>query len=742
MAYGPRAQQPAPALTTAVLLPTNHPPLPRELSQLWLAPTDGRKTPAGTLNELAFAVKLEVDGNFAKALPILSQPALGQGWLGQYAEYYKGLAELRLGRPEQACRTFQTLQTREIIGYLAEAAALREAECDEALADHAAALKIFERLSNMKTTAPDEVLMRMGRAAKASGDDKKASGAFARLYYEYPFSELSPSAGAYLESGPIAPDSQRYKLGLDRADRLFGAKRYGQARNELETLRNAAQDDDRERVDLRMAECDYFLKRPRNTRDGLRPYLEHASRRAEVLFFHALARKDLGDTDGYLSTLRRVIADFGKQSWAEDALNSLATYQIVQDEDDQAGETFRELYARFPTGQYAERAAWKIGWLAYKHGTYADTARFFEKAASDFPRSDYRPSWLYWSGRAHDALKETALAEARYTLAATDYLNTYYGRLATRRLADRGLLPPDRRLVMDEAAPRAAVPPNEAIVRALLVLDLYDQAIDELHYAQKAWGDSPVIQATLAWIYSQQSRSATGTEQFNLLRGAINAMKRAYPQYMAAGGEDLPKDVLAVVFPLGYWDLIRKYAAQYSLDPYLVAALIAQESTFVHDIRSYANAYGLSQLLPSTAKQYARRLKLKYTSSLLTNPEANVHMGTAYLADKIKEFGDVHLALASYNAGERAVHRWIMERPGIPRDEFIDDIPYPQTQLYVKKILGTAEDYRRLYASDASVPDVVADLAPATATVAPPPAKPARAAPAPKKNAAPKRKKT
>ena len=72
-------------------------------------------------------------------------------------------------------------------------------------------------------------------------------------------------------------------------------------------------------------------------------------------------------------------------------------------------------------------------------------------------------------------------------------------------------------------------------------------------------------------------------------------------------------------------------------------------------------------------------------------------MGTAYLADKIKEFGDVHLALASYNAGESPVREWMAERPGLPREEFIDDIPYPETQTYVKRILGTVADYRRLY---------------------------------------------
>src|SRR5258707_14551269 len=63
--------------------------------------------------------------------------------------------------------------------------------------------------------------------------------------------------------------------------------------------------------------------------------------------------------------------------------------------------------------------------------------------------------------------------------------------------------------------------------------------------------------------------------------------------------------------------------------------------------------------------------------------------------------GGAHYALASYNAGENRVARWIAERPGIAQDEFIDDIPFPETQGYVKKILGTAEDYRRLYGDGA-----------------------------------------
>src|SRR4029077_16258969 len=111
-------------------------------------------------------------------------------------------------------------------------------------------------------------------------------------------------------------------------------------------------------------------------------------------------------------------------------------------------------------------------------------------------------------------------------------------------------------------------------------------------------------------------------DRFNDLRGAITMMKRAYPQYLAAGGEDLPPAVLEVIFPLDYWPLIKKYSDANGLDPYLMAALIAQESTFTADIRSGANAYGLMQLLPSTGRRYAQRLRIgPFSTASLTTPE-------------------------------------------------------------------------------------------------------------------------
>ena len=324
----------------------------------------------------------------------------------------------------------------------------------------------------------------------------------------------------------------------------------------------------------------------------------------------------------------------------------------------------------------------------------------FEGAAAQFPRSDYRPSYLYWASRAHGRLGAATQSDARLRLVYTDYANSDHGRLAERQLSRRAGLPATADRVRPASqAPAAAssrpLVPTEPLIRLLLANGLYDDALNELRFAQRAWGSSPPIDATIAWVYHQKGE----------LRRAISLMRRTYPQHLTAGGQALPTDILQVIFPLTYWDAIKKQSALRGVDPYLVAALIAQESTFDPGIKSAANAWGLMQVVPATGRRLARSLGIRhFSTAMLTNPEINVRLGTLYFSRLVEQFGGTYYALASYNAGESRVVRWKAERPGLDEDEFIDDIPFPETQNYVKRILGTAEDYRMLYGEGAGSP--------------------------------------
>jgi soluble lytic murein transglycosylase len=683
------------------LLATDHSTLPRDAASLWFVPSEKERARQPASHEvLADAAQKYAAGDFKNALTLANRAAT-RGALQEYASLYVALSQLRLGLFTDARSTLEKLR-ETAHGYVVVAASLGSAEAAEAAGDYAAAIGIYEQLAENKAAVNDELFSRLGRAALATGDRKKAAEAFARVHYEFPLTDNASIAGEQLAALRDPADRGNYKLDLGRASVLFGARRYGDARAVYQGILEQTSGDERELADLRIAECDFFLGRYDAAREALKPYLDEASRKAEARFFYLSAFRELGQHEQYVTLTRALVNDFPESSWSEEALNNLGTHYILNNEDELAAQTFAELYQKFPTGSRAERAAWKAGWWSYKKGDYANTITVFEGAAAGFPRSDYRPSFLYWAARSHAKLGRGDEAASRLRLVHADYGNSYYGRLAVQHLTRRG--DPggiDRpvsasRQPVSSAAPRF---PTEPRIRALLAAGLYDDALNELRYAQRTWGSGPEVDATIAWAYQQKGE----------LRRAITLMRRVYPQFLTASGQELPTEILQVIFPLTYWNSIRKHSVARGLDPYLVAALIAQESTFDPNARSAANAWGLMQIVPSTGRQLARALKIRrFRTSMLTDPDTNIRMGTLHFSQLVRQYGGAYYALASYNAGESRVVRWKAERPGLDEDEFIDDIPFPETQNYVKRILGTAEDYRQLYGEAGGKPIPVA----------------------------------
>ena len=681
----------APSEPQQQLQPTIHAALPQNVEDYWFAPRASDRAAAKS-SVLANAATAYASGNYLSSLMSAQQARATTGALELYAQYYVGLSQLRLSNGTEAEKAFDAVLARKPEGYLSVAAMHGKAEAAELRGDHGAAADLYEKLSTHKTLAPEDVLLRLGRASLAAGNRSRAAEAFLRVYYEFPLSDAATSAGAALSSLQDLITKKDEKLDLGRALLLFGAKRYNEARSAFQDLQKQVSGDDREVVALRIAESDYFLKRYAAARDEIRPYVDQASRKAEAKFFYLSALRGLGDPDQAADLTRALVQEFPDSSWSSEALNNLGTHYILTNQDERAAQTFRELFEKFPSGPNAERSAWKYGWWAYTTGNYAETARVFESAAVAFPHSDYRPPYLYWAARAREKMGERETSQARMRLVYTDYLNSYYGRLASRRLppasAEAAAAVPASVRAPVPLAPVPDPPPTAALIRQLLAAGLYDDALNELRFAQKAWGTTPAVEATIAWVYHEKGD----------LRRAITLMRRAYPQFLAAGGEGLPADILQVIFPLTYWDSIKRNSALHGLDPYIVAALIAQESTFDPTAHSGANAWGLMQILPSTGKRLAASLGIRrFNPSMLLNGDTNVRLGTLYFKRLIEQFGGTYYALASYNAGENRVVRWKAERPGMDEDEFIDDIPFPETQNYVKRILGTAEDYRHLY---------------------------------------------
>ena len=159
--------------------------------------------------------------------------------------------------------------------------------------------------------------------------------------------------------------------------------------------------------------------------------------------------------------------------------------------------------------------------------------------------------------------------------------------------------------------------------------------------------------------------------------------------------------VKEVTLPLRHEDIIRQQARDKDLDPALVAAVIYAESKF-RDRTSATGAKGLMQIQPETAKFIARRTGgTRFEVDDLGSPQINIQYGTWYLRYLLRQHeGNVVLAVASYNAGETNVARWVTRSRHSGREFAIDDIPFPETRAYVRRVLDAEGDYRREYRSE------------------------------------------
>ncbi len=153
--------------------------------------------------------------------------------------------------------------------------------------------------------------------------------------------------------------------------------------------------------------------------------------------------------------------------------------------------------------------------------------------------------------------------------------------------------------------------------------------------------------------------------------------------------------------PLRHEGTIRQQARDKRLDPSLIAGVIYAETKFSPSTSS-AGALGLMQLLPSTADFIAQRSGgTRFTTADLATPEINIAYGSWYLRYLLDRYdGDEVLALAAYNGGMGNVDRWVADAGARGRRLGVADIPFPETEAYVQRVLDARREYRRTYARE------------------------------------------
>jgi len=156
-------------------------------------------------------------------------------------------------------------------------------------------------------------------------------------------------------------------------------------------------------------------------------------------------------------------------------------------------------------------------------------------------------------------------------------------------------------------------------------------------------------------------------------------------------------------YPFPYRQITINHAEAYNLDPYLLASIMKAESGFDRSAVSPKGARGLMQIMPDTGQWVARQLgSPAFAPDQLFDPDTNIRFGAWYIADLKKEFhGDIVLVLAAYNGGRGNVEEWVASKNLTGGNSTIDQIPFPETRNFVRKVLLYHRIYSHLYGQEA-----------------------------------------
>ncbi len=239
---------------------------------------------------------------------------------------------------------------------------------------------------------------------------------------------------------------------------------------------------------------------------------------------------------------------------------------------------------------------------------------------------------------------------------------------------------------------------KDDVIPALLYLKMYDEAATDLKsISDDTWAlmnvnikDRQQKYLTLAYVAGLGENFATATYYSELFVKSVRGQNAIY---------SAPEAVRRALFPMPYYEPIYRFSIQRNLDPFLVLAIMRQESKFKRFARSPAFARGLMQLIPSTATRLASDLGLKgFSLENLYSPELNINLGTRYIQDLTQRFGKrLEVIAAGYNSGESNVRRWLDCTATDESFEFFSNIDLPETKAYVMIVRGNYESYKRTY---------------------------------------------
>jgi len=326
-----------------------------------------------------------------------------------------------------------------------------------------------------------------------------------------------------------------------------------------------------------------------------------------------------------------------------------------------------------------ENIQWALVWNKYLVKRYedvvADADRFIKKSNNPI----FSNKLSFWKGRALAKLDRADEAKEVFSATAANDAFGYYGLISA----------------MESKTPLSPLPPSTIITDPIgnMLLD-WLIAMDEKVFATKVLKEINSQFKTIA----ERERAMSLYAQSGWYQGGMIQIYN-FPMKMR---DELTKKHISVVFPTPYQDIFTKYSDKYKIPKALAYGITRQESAFNPNVRSWADAFGLMQMIPEKATELSKRYNIPYKDfNDLYKPDPNVEMGVALLAElKAMYKGKFAQNVAAYNASTAAIAVWERERFNGDYLEFIEMIPYEETRNYIKLVFRNYMTYKRIMANE------------------------------------------
>ena len=547
-------------------------------------------------------------------------------------------------------------------------------------------------------------------AYESSRDLPRAVQFYQQVFYEFPGGEAATRAAAALlslkDALANAYPAPTVELRLERCGKLLAQHEYARALAEFQALVPETAGRDREAARVGIGAAQYLAGDVPAAYSYLRPLdLSDGDADAERLYYLTECARKLNDEDQMMEALKKLGKRYEGSLWRYKALTAAANRFLVTNQPEKYVPLYKAVYASFPDQPQAPSSHWHLVWAAYIRRKH-DARDLLREHLESYPGHPSASTALYFLGRLAETERDYSSARSFYSRLAAQFPNYYYGILARDRMkqpAVAGAAPSEK---ANQFLQKIAFPPRRPAVpsqpdtdttqriersRLLAAAGLLDLAQAELRYGARHGGQPYLLAMELARLAN------TPHEKLHNVKGAV-------PDYLALSLEDAPPAFWRLLFPLPYQRELIANAKQQGLDPYMMAALIRQESEFNPEALSAKHAYGLTQVEPATGRALARRVGVKrFTNRSLFQPGINLKLGSYYLRALLDQWGGKwEETLASYNAGKSRVNDWITWNQYQEPAEFVESIPFTETREYVEAVLRNATVYRQLYANKGS----------------------------------------